>query len=139
MGEKVRAFTMFATHYFELTALATELPDCANVHLDASEHDGQLVFLHAVKPGPANQSYGLQVAALAGVPPQVIKRARGFMATLETQQLSHSESPQAQLPLNAPTRHDPLRDELADMDPDSVSPRQALDMLYRLKEISDKD
>ena len=139
MGEKVRAFTMFATHYFELTALATELPDCANVHLDASEHEGQLVFLHAVKPGPANRSYGLQVAALAGVPPQVIKRAKGFMATLESQQLSHSESPQAQLPLVAPNEADALRDRLAEVDPDSLTPREALDALYRLKEISNEE
>jgi DNA mismatch repair protein MutS len=136
MGEKVRAFTMFATHYFELTALATELPDCANVHLDASEHEGQLVFLHAVKPGPANQSYGLQVAALAGVPPQVIKRARGFMATLESQQLSHGVSPQAQLPLTPPAEEEPLREYLAGVDPDSLSPREALDELYRLKKLS---
>jgi len=137
MGEKVRAFTMFATHYFELTALASELPDCSNVHLDASEHEGQLVFLHAVKPGPANQSYGLQVAALAGVPPQVIKRARGYMATLESPQFHHSESPQAQLPLSAPSEANPLREQLAGIDPDSLSPRDALDALYKLKKISD--
>jgi DNA mismatch repair protein MutS len=136
MGEKVRAFTMFATHYFELTALASELPDCANVHLDATEHDGQLVFLHAVKPGPANQSYGLQVAALAGVPPQVIKRARGFMATLESKQFEQGESPQAQLPLSPPSQDDPLRDELDAIDPDSLSPRDALDAIYRLKNLS---
>jgi DNA mismatch repair protein MutS len=141
MGEQVRAFTMFATHYFELTALATELPDCVNVHLDASEHEGQLVFLHAVKPGPANQSYGLQVAALAGVPPQVIRRARGFMATLESQALQHAESPQAQLPLASPADEDSdkLREELAAMEPDSMTPRDALDALYRLKSISEDD
>jgi DNA mismatch repair protein MutS len=85
MAEKVRAFTLFATHYFELTALANEVPACANVHLDATEHKGQLVFLHAVKAGPANQSYGLQVAALAGVPPLVIRRARTYLAALESQ------------------------------------------------------
>ncbi len=136
MGEKVRAFTMFATHYFELTALATELPDCVNVHLDATEHEGQLVFLNAVKPGPANQSYGLQVAALAGVPPQVIKRAREYMATLESQQLYHSDSPQAQLALTAPREEDPLRDELAALDPDSLTPRDALDAIYKLKNLS---
>jgi DNA mismatch repair protein MutS len=135
MGEKVRAFTMFATHYFELTALANELPDCANVHLDASEHDGELIFLHAVKPGPANQSYGLQVAALAGVPPQVIKRAKLFMATLESQQQHISESPQAQLPLSAPSDDDPLREQLAEIDPDSLSPRDALDAIYELKNL----
>ena len=139
MGEKVRSFTMFATHYFELTALATELPDCTNVHLDASEHEGELVFLHAVKPGPANQSYGLQVAALAGVPPQVIRRAKGFMATLESQQLRYSESPQAQLPFSAPPEDDPLRDRLAKIDPDALSPRGALDVIYQLKKLTNKD
>jgi len=139
MGEKVRAFTMFATHYFELTALANELPDCTNVHLDASEHEGQLVFLHAVKPGPANQSYGLQVAALAGVPPQVIKRAKGFMATLESQQQHISESPQVQLPLSAPSEDDPLREQLQNIDPDSLSPKDALDTLYKLKKLSDDE
>jgi DNA mismatch repair protein MutS len=135
MGEKVRAFTMFATHYFELTALATELPDCANVHLDASDYEGQLVFLHAVKPGPANQSYGLQVAALAGVPPQVIERAKGFMATLESQPQGVGESPQAQLPLSPPIEDDPLRDKLAEIDPDALSPREALDEIYKLKKL----
>jgi DNA mismatch repair protein MutS len=80
MGEKVRAFTMFATHYFELTALAEEIPDCVNVHLDATEHKGQLVFLHAVKPGPANQSYGLQVAALCEILPGVTGNAPAFRA-----------------------------------------------------------
>src|SRR5690606_32363770 len=66
IGARLRAFTLFATHYFELTALAAELPACANLHLDATEHGDRLVFLHAVKEGPANQSFGLQVAALAG-------------------------------------------------------------------------
>ncbi|MDX1405634.1 MAG: DNA mismatch repair protein MutS [Woeseiaceae bacterium] len=133
MGEKVRAFTMFATHYFELTALAEEIPDCVNVHLDATEHKGQLVFLHAVKPGPANQSYGLQVAALAGVPKPVIKRARSYLASLETHQ--HLEHPQSQLPFSAPT--EPETDELGDaidaLDPDTMTPRDALDAIYELK------
>jgi len=135
MGEKVRAFTLFATHYFELTALAGEPPDCSNVHLDATEHKGQLVFLHAVKPGPANQSYGLQVAALAGVPRNVIKRAKKYLAALDTHQ--ETEHPQSQLPLYAPATVEP--DELAraleEIDPDELSPREALDALYRLKKI----
>ena len=80
IGREVGAFTLFATHYFELTALADELPACANVHLDATEHGDQLVFLHAVKEGPANQSYGLQVARLAGVPRTVISDARRYLA-----------------------------------------------------------
>ena len=89
-----------------------------------------------MKPGPANQSYGLQVAALAGVPPQVIKRAREYMVTLEAQQLSHNESPQAQLPLTPAREDDALRDELADIDPDSLTPRDALDAIYKLKKLS---
>ena len=137
MGEKVRAFTMFATHYFELTALAEEIPDCVNVHLDATEHKGQLVFLHAVKPGPANQSYGLQVAALAGVPRPVIRRARTYLESLETHQ--HLEHPQTQLPFSTPVEPpaDELADAVDDIDPDKMTPRDALDALYKLKEIRD--
>ena len=137
MGEEARAFTLFATHYFELTALADELPACRNVHLDATEHEGRLVFLHAVKPGPANQSYGLQVAALAGVPEHVVRRARGYLATLESQQLESSHSPQAQLPLGPASddEDDELRDALDALDPDSMTPLQALNELYRLKKL----
>jgi DNA mismatch repair protein MutS len=136
MGETAGAFTLFATHYFELTALADELPACRNVHLDATEHDGQLVFLHAVKPGPANQSYGLQVASLAGVPADVIRRARAYLGTLESQQALHANDPQAQLPLgpspdDAP---DALREALDNLDPDTMTPREALDALYKLKD-----
>ncbi len=137
MGEKVRAFTLFATHYFELTALAEEIPDCVNVHLDATEHKGQLIFLHAVKAGPANQSYGLQVAALAGVPRPVIRRAKIYLTTLETQR--HSEHPQAQLPLSrtAEPEADLLANAVDEIDPDALTPRDALDALYRLKKIRD--
>jgi len=97
MGERARAFTLFATHYFELTALAQEIPACGNVHLDATEHKGQLVFLHSVRPGPANQSYGLQVASLAGVPGDVIRRAKRYLKTLESQQAAQANNPQTQL------------------------------------------
>jgi DNA mismatch repair protein MutS len=137
MGEKVRAFTLFATHYFELTALAEEIPDCVNVHLDATEHKGQLVFLHAVKAGPANQSYGLQVAALAGVPRPVILRAKTYLTSLETQR--HSEHPQAQLPLSRTSEPeaDVLANAVDEIDPDALTPRDALDALYRLKKIRD--
>jgi DNA mismatch repair protein MutS len=134
MGEKVRAFTMFATHYFELTALAEEIPDCVNVHLDATEHKGQLVFLHAVRPGPANQSYGLQVAALAGVPRPVIRRAKSYLASLETQQ--RVEHPQVQLPFStSDDASDELGNAIDDIDPDSLTPRQALEAIYKLKKI----
>jgi DNA mismatch repair protein MutS len=139
MAEKIGAFTLFATHYFELTALAEELPACSNVHLDATEHRNQLVFLHAVKPGPANQSYGLQVAALAGVPREVIRRARSYLASLETH--AQSDGPQASLPLTAPMElppdNDALRDALDELDPDGMTPREALEALYRLKAVRD--
>ena len=143
MGETARALTLFATHYFELTTLAGELPGCANVHLDATEHKGQLVFLHAVKPGPASQSYGLQVAALAGVPAGVIRRARRYLGTLEA---GRSDGPQAELDFSTPeapaadsateaesSENDALRTAIDEMEPDTMTPRDALDALYRLK------
>ena len=137
MGEKVRAFTLFATHYFELTALAQELPGCENVHLDATEHNGQLVFLHSVKAGPANQSYGLQVAALAGVPREVIHRAKSYLKTLESQQLQQANSPQGQLALSVEEpANDPVRDAVQALDPDAMTPREALTALYKLKDLS---
>ena len=135
MGENVQSFTLFATHYFELTALADEIPACSNVHLDATEHKGQLVFLHAVKPGPANQSYGLQVAALAGVPKGVIRRARQYLALLESQQTN--EHPQSQLPFNVPVdaKPDLLAEAVDDLDPDELTPKQALESIYTLKKL----
>jgi DNA mismatch repair protein MutS len=137
MGETSCALTLFATHYFELTALAQELASCGNVHLDATEHEGQLVFLHAVKPGPVNQSYGLQVAALAGVPREVIRRAKAYLTTLESQQAAHVQNPQGQLPLAPASEesYDELHNAVDDLDPDTLSPRAALDALYRLKDL----
>ena len=136
MGETAQAFTLFAMHYFELTALAQELPACSNVHLDATEHDGQLVFLHAVKPGPANQSYGLQVAALAGVPPHVIKRAQGYLKTLESLRAAHGDHPQAQLALDVvDAETDAVRKAIGSLQPDTMTPRDALEALYKLKEL----
>ena len=137
MAEQTRAFTLFATHYFELTELANELPNCSNVHLDATEHDGKLVFLHAIKPGPANQSYGLQVASLAGVPKNVIGRAKHYLKELEAQQLGHRDNIQTELPLAvAEAEHSSeLEDAIAEIDPDSMTPREALQLLYRLKSL----
>jgi DNA mismatch repair protein MutS len=140
-----RAFTLFATHYFELTALAERHDTIANVHIDAVEHGNRIVFLHAVKEGPANQSYGLHVAALAGVPADVIRMARQRLAELERQNLSGApHDPQLGLfnaagPAASPT--DPaaeaLREALAALDPDSLSPREALEALYRLRALLD--
>lgn len=136
IGERIGSFTLFATHYFELTALAGELPGCANLHLDATSHGDRLIFMHAVKEGPANQSYGLQVAALAGVPGTVISRARSYLAELERQTREHRQSrPQAELDLRPAPVADPLREALAQLDPDRMSPREALDALYHLKKL----
>jgi DNA mismatch repair protein MutS len=136
MAERLRPFTLFATHYFELICLAQELPACANVHLDATEHGDSLVFLHAVKEGPANRSFGLQVAQLAGVPREVIANARRYMAQLEAQR------PQPELPLfagivpEAPPAapvDSQWRERLAAIDVDQLSPRAALELLYELR------
>ncbi|NGX15256.1 DNA mismatch repair protein MutS [Wenzhouxiangella sp. XN24] len=143
IGAEIGAFTLFATHYFELTALARELPACANVHLDATEHAGKLVFLHSVREGPANQSYGLQVAALAGVPPDVIRRARDYLRELE-QDRAAASGPQAELPLFDPApadavaeeRADALRARLEPIDPDTLTPREAQALLYELKALT---
>jgi DNA mismatch repair protein MutS len=142
IGKHVKAFTLFATHYFELTALATELDACANVHLDATEHGEQLIFLHAVKEGPANQSYGLAVAALAGVPPKVISAARKYLAELERRSANtHAPQLQQELLLTVPvtTAPHPLAEALNELDPDSLSPREALEALYRLKRLATSD
>ena len=134
------ALTLFATHYFELTALAADLPGVANVHLDAAEYASaggeSLVFLHRVQPGPANRSYGLQVAALAGVPTAVVTRARTLLAALEREAQKPAVSSAAlappQLPLFAAPESDALK-LLDGIEPDQLSPREALDWLYRLK------
>jgi DNA mismatch repair protein MutS len=137
IGREVGAFTLFATHYFELTALADELPACANVHLDATEHDDALVFLHSVKEGPANQSYGLQVARLAGVPKMVIQDARRYLGELERRDHSARPAmPQQELDLTPP--QDPAAEtvveELERLDADGLSPRDALALIFSLKD-----
>jgi DNA mismatch repair protein MutS len=134
-----RAFTLFATHYFELTQLAQEFRQLANVHLDAKEHGADLVFLHAVEEGPASQSYGIQVARLAGVPSPVILAARRHLRELEDAQLQ--PGPQgdlfaAHLPNDEPPPH-PALDQLRELDPDTLTPKAALDMLYALKSLTD--
>ena len=133
----VRAFTLFATHYFELTRLPDEQPGIANVHLDAVEHGDTLVFLHRVQDGPASRSYGLQVAALAGVPPVVIQQARQRLRLLERQMLRRELPGRAapatpQLALFGETAH-PVVAALAELDLDALSPEQALVELRRLK------
>ncbi|MBV8144974.1 MAG: DNA mismatch repair protein MutS, partial [Gammaproteobacteria bacterium] len=143
IATRVRAFTLFATHYFELTTLAAEIEGCANVHLDATEHADSIVFLHAVKDGPANRSYGLQVAQLAGVPLGVIGEARRYLEQLESERdrqraeaLGDRPAAQSELPLFQ-ARPDELRARLRDIDPDQISPKAALELLYRLKALLD--
>jgi DNA mismatch repair protein MutS len=139
-----RAFTLFATHYFELTELAAHYEGIANVHLDAVEyHDqkqgDQLVFMHAVKEGPANRSFGLQVAALAGLPKPVVDDARDYLATLERRHADGKPPSRArtapQLGLFDAPRRSEVEDALRDIDPDAMSPRDALAALYRLKKL----
>jgi DNA mismatch repair protein MutS len=139
IAQKIGAFTLFATHYFELTALPEEIPSCANVHLDATEHGRELIFLHAVKPGPASQSYGLNVAELAGVPRDVVERARDYLRRLEKhQQTLLPASPQSELKFDAPAapaiggEQRAVLDKLAALDVDSLAPRAALELLYEL-------
>jgi DNA mismatch repair protein MutS len=142
IANKIRAFTLFATHYFELTSLATEAPGVVNVHVEAVEHGDALVFLHSVKEGPANQSYGLQVAALAGIPKSVTTQARRYLNELERERdaLRTSTSPQGELPLFSPApRSAPPEsaalEALRALDPNSLSPREALDLLFRLQQL----
>ena len=132
-----RSFTLFATHYFELTALAMEIAGVANVRMDAVEHDEKVVFLHAVREGPANQSFGLAVALLAGVPRSVVSRARERLAVLTAHYLAESPGgPQTELPLAQPEA--PALTLLRATDPDTLSPREALDLLYRLRGLAGK-
>ena len=137
IAARLRCFTLFATHYFELTALPETVSGCANVHLDAVEHAGTLVFLYSVREGPADRSYGLQVAALAGVPRQVIASARKTLGELEKRsgRLVERERVQPQLDLTL-KESDPAEQLLAEVDPEQLSPREALDLVYELKRIA---
>ncbi|MCL2525307.1 MAG: DNA mismatch repair protein MutS [Betaproteobacteria bacterium] len=136
--EKNRSLALFATHYFELTRLAHEYPELANVHLGAVEHNDRIVFMHAVEEGPASQSYGIQVAALAGIPAAVVRAARKQLREFEQRAIVDPLQPDlfAQLPQEAPEPPPhPALDQLAALDPDSLTPREALDALYALKKL----
>ncbi|MBL7250073.1 DNA mismatch repair protein MutS [Alloalcanivorax marinus] len=136
LARNLRAFTLFATHYFELTQLPEQLPGVYNAHLTASEHNNRIVFLHRVQEGPASRSYGLQVAQLAGVPAGVIHRATEKLSELEQGERPKSAAP---APATAPAQADlfgapgAVEKALADIDPDELTPRQALERLYALK------
>jgi len=151
LATKIRAFTLFATHYFELTVLPETLNGISNVHLEAVEHGNGIIFMHAVKEGPANQSYGLHVAALAGVPDPVIAKAKNKLLELEEHSIQVSESasrksknmgsmengtePVQQYSLFSPPTNHPALEMLDDIDIDDLSPRQAHEALYRLKDL----
>jgi DNA mismatch repair protein MutS len=139
IARNLKSFTLFATHYFELTALADLMPGVANVHLDATEHAHELVFLHSVKEGPADRSYGLQVAALAGIPKPVIAQAKEYLARLESAQRQPKEQlqPQQQGLFTAPPSA--VEEKLKSVDPDKLSPKEALELLYELKKVSKHD
>jgi DNA mismatch repair protein MutS len=135
--EKNGALTLFSTHYFELTRLAQDYPECANVHLDAVEHGKTIVFMHAVEEGAASQSYGIHVAALAGVPAAVLRDARKQLAKLENAQTASTNQHDlfaAQPVEEAPEPHPALL-ALEEINPDELSPRDALQALYEIKQL----
>jgi DNA mismatch repair protein MutS len=138
LAGRIKAFTLFATHYFELTALPESHDDIANVHLDAVEHDDRIVFMHTVKEGAADRSYGLHVAALAGVPPHVISQAQSRLLELEQVDTGGpaTQPPKPQLGLFDMQNTHPLVEALDGIDPDTMTPQQAQQVLYTLKDLS---
>jgi DNA mismatch repair protein MutS len=140
LHDKTQAFTLFATHYFELTEFPARHHAAVNVHVSAVESGSDIVFLHEIQPGPASRSYGIQVARLAGMPAAVVNHARHALAALETQQTLSRE----QVDLFAPPpaaeapAHSAVEAAVANLNPDAMSPREALDALYALKKLEDK-
>jgi DNA mismatch repair protein MutS len=137
-----RAFTLFATHYFELTEFPTQHPQAANVHVSAVESGHDIVFLHEIEAGPASRSYGVQVARLAGMPAAIVRQARGTLEALEDQ--ARSSSTQVDLfaapaPPVKPESESALGQALRAIEPDTLTPREALDALYRLKALHKDD
>jgi len=139
LANRIKALTLFATHYFELTTLPEKMEGVVNVHLDAVEHGETIAFMHSVQDGAASKSYGLAVAALAGVPKDVIKRARQKLRELESisggAAASQIDGTQMSL-LSVAEETSPALDALEKLDPDSLSPRQALEWIYRLKSLT---
>ncbi len=142
LANENRALCLFATHYFELTELANELAGVINVHLTAVEHDNRIVFLHKVKKGAANQSYGIQVAALAGLPDKTLQQAKHYLTQLEqaetnshTKQMSLFEQHSHEPVNEKPTAHE---DYLRQLNPDELTPKQALDALYKTLDLMNK-
>ncbi|GIU41248.1 hypothetical protein TUM4445_41340 [Shewanella sp. MBTL60-112-B2] len=136
LAQRLGAMTLFATHYFELTQLAELMPQVANVHLDAMEHGDSIVFMHAVQEGAASKSYGLQVASLAGVPASVIKAAKLKLQQLESRDHGQDSNVPAQATLQLETPPSELELLLGRLNPDELSPREALDLIYKLKALA---
>jgi DNA mismatch repair protein MutS len=136
LHDRTRAFTLFATHYFELTELPAKHTAAVNVHVSAVESGRDIVFMHQIEPGPASRSYGIAVARLAGIPAAVVHHARQALTALESQQ----QQAQVDLFSPAPAPSDPppseLEQALQSLDPDVLSPREALDLVYQLKKLS---
>ncbi|MBV8802429.1 MAG: DNA mismatch repair protein MutS, partial [Gammaproteobacteria bacterium] len=136
LARTIKAFTLFATHYFELTSLADEIPTVKNIHFDATEQNDKIIFLHAVKEGAANQSYGIQVAQLAGVPRSVIQLAKKKLSELENQSREIKKIPvQTDLFVQPILEKSLLEKTLETINPDQLTPREALDVLYQLKNV----
>lgn len=147
LTEKVRAFTLFATHYFELTSLPEKVAGACNIHLGATEYNENIVFLHSIEEGPANKSYGIQVAKLAGLPEEVISLARQELALLEAgshavitpaiaqPKVAQARSEPSQSELFLPSINPQLQKRLEQLKPDELSPRDALELLYELKKL----
>jgi DNA mismatch repair protein MutS len=138
LHDRNRSFTLFATHYFELTAFPEKHAGAVNMHVSAVESGGHdIVFLHEVQPGPASRSYGVQVARLAGMPAAVVRQARGALEALEANQRASDLQVDLFAAAQPPATATPslVEDALADLDPDSLTPREALDTLYRLKKL----
>lgn len=137
LANRIKAMTLFATHYFELTNLPDKMEGVANVHLDALEHGDTIAFMHSVQDGAASKSYGLAVAALAGLPKDVVRRARQKLKELEalSNHASASHVDGSQLTLLADDEPSPALEALESLEPDTLTPRQALDWLYKLKQM----
>lgn len=140
LAKNVGALSLFATHYFELTALPSHIQEIENIHLDAIEHDDKIVFLHTVKKGATNRSYGLQVALLAGVPQNVVNQAKQFLQKMEAVQTLPTphgkQDKQEQVNKNIAKQNNVLLNELGNINPDELSPKSALEILYQLKSLS---
>ena len=143
LAKSVKAFTLFATHYFELTSLPDKLTGAVNVHLDATEHNDTIVFMHSVQDGPASQSYGIQVAKLAGIPDPVIDLAKSELAILEAGSHTLTTAKETQELTLEPSQNEllltninyALQERLDNLHPDELSPKQALDLIYELKRL----